>query len=298
MKRISAILICTMMILVTVAGCSNTGTQPSADVSSSAASPSSESTDSSPQVSDDPSSQAQISQEPSGEKELVMATNAKFPPFEFVTQQGILGTYDGIDVAIAMEIAKDMNQELRIDDMEFTAVLMALPSGKADFAAAGITATDERREKMDFSEPYYEAVQNMIVHKDNTTISSANDLKDKKVGAIEGYTGELVCRESLKLNPTSYKTAVDGIMDVKNKKIDVLVLDSHTAKALVSQNNDLKLVEDKSVFESEFYSIAVKKGNSELLDKINATINRLKSDGSLDKMIEKYGAEMAEKVAE
>ncbi len=220
---------------------------------------------------------------------VICATNAEFPPFEFIAENGVIDHYDGVDMAIAVEIAKDMGKTLRVDNMEFESVLAAVPTGKATFAAAGMTAKEERKVSMDFSEPYYEAAQIIIVPKDNTDITSATDLLTKEVGVVTAYTGASVCADLGVKDLQHYKKGLDAVMDLENGKLEAVVIDNFTAKALVAKSDALKLVEDTSAFESEFYCIAVKKGDTQTLEVVNKTIKRMIDDGSIDALIEKYG---------
>lgn len=243
-------------------------------------------------------------QKPSGEvknnatdtkKAIVIGTNAAFPPFEFVTEQGqgVIDNFDGIDVLIAKEIAKDMGCDVKVENMDFEAILPAVASGKADMALAGMTVKPERLENADFSDPYWVAVQTIIVPEANTDITSAENLKGKKVGVITGYTGDTTLGEfGLKGELQRYKKGVDAVMDLKNGKLDAVVIDSPTAKRFIEKFGGLKGVEDNKVFAKEEYAIGVKKGNSELLAKINATIKRLKDNGD----IERFAVEVDERL--
>lgn len=225
------------------------------------------------------------------ESELIMGTNAAFPPFEFTTSNGLVGEFDGIDVAIAKEIAESMSKNLVIEDMEFDGLIAAVSTGKIDMAVAGMTATDERRQSVDFSDPYFTASQVIIVASDNTDITKADDLKnDKKVGVVLGYTGDNIVTDYIAVPEdkiTRANRAIDVVQDVKNGKLDAVVVDSATGKALAQKNN-LKVVEDSSVFDTEEYAIAVQKGNSELLKSINAVLADMKESGEIDALAEQY----------
>ena len=222
---------------------------------------------------------------------LIMGTNAAFPPFEFTTTDGLLGEFDGIDVAIALEIAKSVNKELQIEDMEFDGLLGAVQTGKVDMVVAGMTADDERRKSVDFSDTYYTASQVMVVAADNEDINSAEDLKnDKKVGVVIGYTGDTIVTETLAIdeaNITRANRGIDIVQDVKNGKLDAVVIDSATGKAL-AEKTGLKVVEDSEVFDTEEYAIAVAKGNTELLESINKVLAELKENGTIAELAEKY----------
>lgn len=226
-----------------------------------------------------------------GGNTLVMGTNAAFEPFEFTTTNGLLGEFDGIDVAIALEIAESMGKELKIEDMEFDGLLASVQTGKIDMAVAGMTATDERRKSVDFSDTYYVASQVMVVAPDNTDINVAEDLKNgKKVGVVIGYTGDTIVTDDLQLdesNITRANRGVDIIQDVKNGKLDAVVIDSYTGKAL-AEKNGLKVIEDAEAFEAEEYAIAVAKGNTELLASINKVLAEMKESGAIEELAAKY----------
>lgn len=231
-----------------------------------------------------------------GEKKedvLVMGTNAAFPPFEFVTSQdkGVVGEFTGIDVEIADKIAKSMNKTLQVEDMEFEGLVAAVQQGKVDLAVAGMTIKPDRLEKVDFSDPYFVATQIMVVGADNTDITKADDLKNnKKVAVVQGYTGDSLVTEEIKVaeaNILRVSRGIDAIQELKNGKLDAVVIDSATGRALASKNG-LKIVEDPAVFEKEEYAIAVQKGNKELLDQINKTLDEMKQNGEIEKLAEKY----------
>lgn len=171
---------------------------------------------------------------------LIMGTNAAFQPFEFTTTNGLLGQFDGIDVAIAMKIAENADKTLEIADMEFDGLIAAVSTGKVDMAVAGMTVTEERQQSVDFSDPYYTASQVIIVSDDNTSITKASDLVDKKVGVVLGYTGDNIVTDTLKVPEANIRRAnraIDLVQDVKNGKLDAVVVDSYTGKALVEKYN-------------------------------------------------------------
>ena len=154
-----------------------------------------------------------------------------------------------------------------------------------------MTANDERRQSVDFSDTYYVAEQVIIVAPDEDSINSAEDLKnDKKVGVVLGYTADSIVTEDLGLadkNISRATRALDIVQDVKNGKLDAVVVDSYTGKAL-AEKNGLKVVEDPEAFEAEEYAIAVKKGNTELLNIINETLAEMKENGEIEALSEKY----------
>lgn len=219
-------------------------------------------------------------------KELVFGTNAEFPPFEFVGSEGVIGEFDGIDISIAKQLAEENGMTARIENMEFDSLLVAVQNGQIDAVIAGMTIKPERLESVDFSIPYYKATQVMIV-KEDSKIAKATDMKDKKIAVIQGYTGES-CVKDMGYKYEAFKKGSDAILELVNGRCDVVVLDSATANNYIANNEGIKAVEDASAFEGEEYAIAVKKGNKELLDKINATLQKMLDDGTIDALGAKY----------
>ena len=223
---------------------------------------------------------------------LTFGTNAEFPPFEFVTSNGVIDQYDGIDMAIAKQIADENGMTAAIENMEFDSLLIALQNGQIDAVIAGMTVTEERLEAVDFSTPYYTATQVMIV-KEDSDIASAADMADKKICVVQGYTGQ-ICVEEMGYPFEAFKKGTEAVMELVNGKCDVVVIDSATAQKYVSDNEGLKIVEDASAFESEEYAIAVQKGNTELLDMINKAIDAKLADGTISELSAKYIDEAGE----
>ncbi|NLG52530.1 MAG: transporter substrate-binding domain-containing protein [Clostridiales bacterium] len=226
------------------------------------------------------------------DKKLVVATNAQFPPFEYVTEagQGVIDKYDGIDILIVQEIAKDHGFKIEIADMEFNSIIASVTTGKADIGVAGMTDTADRRENVDFSIPYWVAVQTIIVPETNTDITSAESLKGKKVGVVTGYTGDSALSDMGDINLLRFNKGIDAVMELTNGKLDAVVIDSPTANRFIEKFDGLKAVYDDTVFETEQYAIAVQKGNQELLDKINSTIERLIANKDIERFAEEIDA--------
>ena len=217
-------------------------------------------------------------------KVLTMGTNAGFPPFEYKDGTEIVG----IDVEIAKEIAKEMNAELEISDMEFASVVTSVQSGKVDLGIAGLTVNPERKEQVDFSDTYYKTSQLVIVKKDSTL--TAADLNGKKIGVQDGTTGDDYASETYgSANVGKYPTGMDAVMALTSGKIDAVIIDSYTAKALEKKNADIKVLPDELT--SEEYAIAVKKGNTQLLETVNKVLAKLKADGSIEKYSDQFTQE-------
>lgn len=218
---------------------------------------------------------------PIGEK-LVMATNAAFPPYEY--KEG--DAFKGIDVEIAEAIAKKLGMELVISDMEFDSIITSVISGDSDFGMAGMTVTDERKEQVDFSISYATGVQSIIVA-DNSTIATPDDLAGKKIGVQLGTTGDIyACDDFGAENVTQYGKGADAVIALKGGDVDAVIIDNEPAKAFVAANPGLKILDTNYAIED--YAIAIKKGNTDLLNKIDGALEELMVDGTIDAIIAKY----------
>ena len=184
------------------------------------------------------------------------------------------------------QIGEENGMEAKIENMEFDSLLLALENGQVDAVIAGMTITDEKKDAVDFSKPYYTAKQVMIV-KEDSDIQKASDMADKKIVVLQGFTGE-TCVNEMGYKYESFKKGTEAIMELVNGKCDVVVIDSATAEKYVNDNEGLKIVEDNDAFEAEEYGIAVKKGNTELLDKINKSLDKMMEDGTISELSAKY----------
>ncbi len=220
---------------------------------------------------------------------LIMATNAEFPPYEYhdSSQTGPDGTdIVGIDAEIAGAIAEKLGKELVIEDIAFDSLIPELQSGKADLVAAGMTVTEDRLVNVDFSDTYATAVQSIIVTSDSE-IAGPDDLAGKKIGVQQGTTGDLYATDDFgDENIDRYPKGVDAVQALIQGKVDAVIIDNEPAKVFVGDNDNLKLLD--TAYAEEEYAIAVKKGNTELLDQINSVIQELKDSGEMDEIIGKY----------
>lgn len=222
----------------------------------------------------------------SGEKDfLVMGTNAEFEPFEYREGDKIVG----FDVELAKLFAEKMGKELRIEDMEFSTLTLAVESEKIDFVIAGMSVNKDRKTQVDFSDPYFTSKQMIILTSDNTEITSNDDLQGKKIGVQLGTTGDLYASDIENAEVIAYDKGSMAILDLKNKKIDAVIIDAEPAKRFIAGQDDLKILD--TPFVEEEYAIAVKKGNTELLEQINAFLKEIKENGKYDEIYNKYFAE-------
>ena len=271
--KIAAAALAMVLGVATMTACSGSSTSTSSAASTSSSSTATAST-----------SDAGSSDTDGGK--IVFGTNAEFPPFESISANGVIGEFDGIDIAIAAEIGEELGMEASIENMEFDSLLVALQNKQIDAVIAGMTVSDERKEAVNFSTPYYTATQVMIV-KDDSDIAKASDMEGKTIAVVQGYTGES-CVKDLGYQYEAFKKGTECIMELVNGKCDVVVIDSATAQKYVEDNEGLKIVEDSDAFSSEEYAIAVNKDNTELLDKINSVIDKMLEGGEISEISAQY----------
>ncbi len=192
----------------------------------------------------------------------------------------------GIDAEIAGAIAENMGRELVIEDIAFDSIIPELQSGKADIGAAGMTVTEDRLMNVDFSDTYATAVQAIIVTGDSE-IAGPDDLADKLIGVQQGTTGDIYASDDFgDENVERYPKGVDAVQALIQGKVDAVIIDNEPAKVFVGENEGLKLLD--TAYAEEEYAIAVKKGNTELLEQVNKAIQELKESGKLDEIVAKY----------
>ena len=217
------------------------------------------------------------------EDKLVMGTNAAFPPYEFVDDDGKIV---GIDAEIAAAVAEKLGMELEIKDMEFDSLLTAVESGAIDFALAGMTVNEERLLSVDFSETYATGVQVVIV-KEDSAIATIDDLAEKMIGVQSGTTGDIYCTDDFGQDRVKqYNNGALAVAALMNGQVDCVVIDNEPAKSFVKANEGLKILETEYAVED--YAAAISKDNTELKDKFNKALAELKADGTVAKIIAKY----------
>ena len=220
---------------------------------------------------------------------LHMATNAAFPPYEMISDNG---GFEGIDVEIATQIAQKLGLELVVDDMEFGSVITSVQGGKSDIAMAGLTVTEERKQNVDFTESYATGVQVIIVP-EGSDIQTVDDLaNDKMIGVQDGTTGYIYCSSPVEDggygedHVTSYPNGAMAIEALKGGKVDAVVIDNEPAKAFVQANAGLKILDTEYIIEN--YAIGISKDNNGLRDAVNNALKELIADGSVQQIVDKY----------
>lgn len=211
--------------------------------------------------------------------EIVMVTEAGFAPYEYYDSGEIVG----VDIDIAKEIAKEMGKKLVIKDVSFDSIINEVKTGKADFGAAGISYSEERAEEVDFSINYSISKQIVIV-KDNSSITNINDIGNKKIAVQLGSIADTYVTDNYKnANIIRQKKYLAAIEDLKSNKVDAVVMDELPAKEIINSNSGLKILDGSLTNDS--YGMIVKKGNSEMLSVINKVLDRLIQEGKIEQFV-------------
>ena len=211
---------------------------------------------------------------------IVVVTNSGFEPYEYVKNNEVVG----VDVDIAREIAKEMGKKLEIKDVAFDSIISELNSGKADFAAAGMSITEERKREVDFSIEYISSKQVVVVNKNNKTIKTKDDLNNKTISVQLGTVADTYVTNNYKsAKIVRQKKFLSAAEDVKVGKSDCIIMDELPAKELVIKNNELTILDIELI--TDKYAIAVKKGNTELLNTINNVLEKLMKEGKIEEYV-------------
>ena len=220
---------------------------------------------------------------------LTMATNAAFPPYEYIEGGAIVG----IDADIAAAIAEKLGLEIQIEDMEFDAIIEAVKSGKADIGLAGMTVTPDRAEEVNFTASYATGVQVVIVTEDSA-ITSVDDLfaegASNVIGVQRNTTGDLYTTWDLEdaglATIDRYSKGAEAVQALKTGKVDCVVIDNEPAKAFVAEVEGLKILDTEYILEE--YAGAMNKDNAELFEAVNVALEELIADGTVQAIIDTY----------
>ena len=218
---------------------------------------------------------------------LIMSTNAAFPPYEMTTDDG---GFEGIDVEIAGEIAKKLDLELVVDDMDFDSALLAVQQGKSDIVMAGVSVTDERKLVMEFSDSYATGIQVVIV-KEGSDVTMDN-LGEKMIGCQRGTTGYIYASDTPENggygedHVTAFDNGASAVQALLNDQVDCVIIDSAPAAEYVKANPGLTLLDGNWV--EEAYAIGMNKSNAALKDAVNNALKELIADGTVQQIIDKY----------
>lgn len=219
--------------------------------------------------------------------DYTVGTNPEFPPFEYMDDNGEVAGID-VDIINAVMAIVDPGAKVDIEVMAFDALIPSLTTGKIDIAIAGMSATDERRVSVDFTDAYFKATQAILVAADNEEIKTVDDLAGKKIGVQMGTTGDLYVTDNVDAAAVDrYDKGLDAVQDVVAGRLDAVVIDNAPAAAFV-QSTEGKTKVVAAIETDEVYAIALPKGSDELCAAMNEALAQLTADGTIDAIVTKF----------
>ena len=221
-----------------------------------------------------------------GEKVLRVGTNADFAPFEFQDENGST-EYQGFDMDLIRAVAKEMGYKADIQNINFDGLIPAMESGNIDIIAAGMTTNEERKNQVEFSDPYYVAGLTIVVP-NGSDIKGFADLKGKKIAVQIGTTSH---KEAQKIEDAEVKalnSSADTFMELKAGNVDAVINDLPVNDYYIHKTGATDVTRLEEKLTSEDYAFAMKKGNTELAEKVNTALKTLKENGEYDKIYEKW----------
>lgn len=283
MKKVFALALTVLMVMSMFAGCGSSNTAKTTTAATEAPATTAETT--AAETTAAATAASELKTVEAGK--LIMSTNAAFPPYEMVADDG---SFEGIDVEVAGAIAGKLGLELVVDDMDFDAALLAVQQNKSDIVMAGVTVTEDRQLIMNFSDSYATGVQVVIV-KDGSDVTMDN-LGEKMIGTQRGTTGYIYASDTPENggygedHVLAYDNGATAVQALMNGQIDAVIIDEAPAKEFVAANEGLTILPGNWV--EEQYCAAVDEGNTALQNAINTALNELMDDGTVDEIIAKY----------
>ena len=224
---------------------------------------------------------------PAEKKELIVGTEPSFAPFEFPDKKS--GEITGFDMELIKAMGKKAGfAKVTVKGMGFDALIPALEAGNIDVAIAGMSCSDARKQKVYFTDPYYESGLATLVRKDNTTIKSLNDLKGKTIAVQLGTTGAEAAGKIEGATVKTFDTSDTACLELKNGGADAVISDLPVLQYFLKQGGGeyAKMVGEPT--KGDMYGIATAKKNKDLADKLNKALADLKKSGEYQKIYDKW----------
>lgn len=278
-KKIVSVILCAAMATTVLAGCGSSNTA-STDAAAEETTEDVEAEATTEEAAEEATDAAEVTTVEPGV--LTMGTNATFPPYEYKDGDAVVG----IDPDIAQALADKLGLKLEVVDMEFDSLIASVQSGKVDIVLAGMTVNEERKKNVDFTDPYANGVQVIIVA-DGSDIATFDDLAGKLIGVQQGTTGHVYCSDDWgEGNVVAFQSGAAAVQALQQGKVDCVVIDQEPAKAFVEANDGLKILDTQ--YANEDYAAAVSKKNPELTEALNKALQELKDDGTVQEILDKY----------
>lgn len=232
-----------------------------------------------------PAAEAPAGQPAAAPVKIKVGTNAEYRPFEYVDESGEIV---GFDVDLIKELAKRAGYEVELVNTKWDGIFTALAAGEFDVVASACTITDERKQSVDFTDPYFNAGQSIAVLADNDTIKTVEDLKGKRIGVQLGTTGDMEASKIEGAEVKRYEEITLAFQALANGDVDAIVNDTPTSADIIKANPEIKAKIVGEPFTNEFYGIAVNKGKPEIRDALNKALAEIKADGTYDQIYQKW----------
>lgn len=210
---------------------------------------------------------------------LKVGTSADFPPFEFQDEK--TGAYLGFDVDLIQAVGAAADMEVQIVNTAWDGLIPGLLTGNYDCIVSAMTITDERLKAVAFSDPYFSAGQVIVTRANDTSIQTVEDLEGKKISVQIGTTGDLAASDIQGATVKRFNLAPDAIQEVRNGSVPACIIDLAVAAEIAKEYDDIKFGEP---FTMEYYGIAMRKNNTDLIKKINRALASVKASGEYDKI--------------
>lgn len=225
---------------------------------------------------------------------LVVAMELQFPPFEMSNENG---EPDGISVKMAQALGDFLERPVKIENTAWTGLIPSLQTGKADLVISSMTITDERQEVIDFSDPYIKSGLTLLIAKDSP-VNDFNDLnaEGRTVAVKSGTTGALIAKEKLPAAEVRYFEEVAAcVLEVSQGKADAFIYDALTVYENYKKNPATTRVNLEDIpGTAGYWGVGIKKGNTELLEQVNAFIKEFRSEGRFDELADEYLKDLKE----
>lgn len=229
---------------------------------------------------------------------LIVGTSSGYPPYVFVDAESPDKKVIGLDMEMCKQIADKLGVQLEVQDMSFSALLSSVTSGKVDIAVGGVSPTAEREKAMAFSDIYLPTEQKLLVRKENQhTYKSMADLKGKVIGAEKSTTQEATAQKIEGATAIGLSSVPDAILQLKNGKLDGIVLEGVVTKQYLIFNDDLALADVQFDGAKKVSAVALQKGNDDVVKIINDIIKQDTESGQFDKWVDEYSRIAVEKAS-
>lgn len=241
-------------------------------------------------------SQSKLMQTIKQRGKLIVGTSSGYPPYVFVDAESPDKKVIGLDMEMCKQIADKLGVSMEVQDMSFSALLSSVTAGKVDIAVGGVSPTPEREKAMAFSDLYLPTEQKLLVRKaDQHKLKTMGDLKGKVIGAEKSTTQEATAQKVEGATAIGLSSVPDAVLQLKNGKLDGIVLEGVVSKQYLVYNDDLALADVQFEGAKKVSAVALQKGNDDVVKIINEVIKQDTESGQFDKWVDEYSKIAIEK---